>query len=99
MASEAAAARGRTPRLGLGQGLGQGLGLGSCMRTGARNCLLGTRRRSRLGISWPFTRRRGAGVMQRRKWPDGGCSQRGGRRRGYATACRAGSNRHFLLGH
>eukprot|EP00964_Phaeocystis_antarctica_P096997 scaffold63196_cov36-Phaeocystis_antarctica.AAC.1 len=69
------------------------------MRTGARNCLLGTWRRSRLGLSWPFTRRRGAGMMQRRKWPDGGRRQRGGRRRGYATACRAGSSSHLLLGH
>eukprot|EP00964_Phaeocystis_antarctica_P162771 scaffold137704_cov118-Phaeocystis_antarctica.AAC.1 len=48
--------------LGLGLGLGQGLGLGSCMRTGTRNCLLGTPRRSRLGRSWPFTRRRGASM-------------------------------------
>ena len=60
--------------------------------TGARNRLLGTWRRSRFGLSWPFTRRRGAGLTQRRRWPDGGRRQSGGRRRGYATACRAGFN-------
>ena len=60
--------------------------------TGARNRLLCTWRRSRLGLSWPFTRRRGAGMTQRRNRPDGGRRQSDGRPRGYATACRARSN-------
>ena len=37
-------------------------------------------------------------MTQRRRWPDGGCRQRGGRRRGYAAVCRAGFS-HLLLGY
>eukprot|EP00964_Phaeocystis_antarctica_P121258 scaffold84938_cov60-Phaeocystis_antarctica.AAC.1 len=69
------------------------------LHVGARNRLLGKPRRSRLRLSWPFTRRRGASMRQRRKRPDGGRHQRGGRRRCYATICRARSNSHLLLGH
>ena len=70
------------------------------LQVGARKRLLvGTWRRSRLGLSWPFTRRRGVSMVQRRKWPDGGCRRRGRRRRRYATVCRARSKSHLLLGH